>query len=90
MKSAYELAMEKLEKAQGPARKLTDEQRAALAEIDKKFDANAAAAKLENEQTLASAQSQKEYEAARRNLAATLAEIEADREAAKEAVWNEA
>lgn len=90
MKSAYELAMEKLEKSQGPSRKLTDAQRAAIAEIDKKFDAGAAAAKLEKEQVMAAAQSREEYEAARRDLAAALSEIEADREAAKEKVWNEA
>ena len=41
MKSAYELAMERLEK-QSPAAKLTDEQRAALAEIDQTYKAKIA------------------------------------------------
>lgn len=41
MKSAYELAMERLEK-QAPGPKLTDGQRALIAEIDNKFKAKIA------------------------------------------------
>ena len=41
MKSAYELAMERLEK-QSPAVKVTDEQRQALAEIDASYKAKIA------------------------------------------------
>ncbi len=41
MKSAYELAMERLEKST-PAAKVTDEQRAALAEIDSTYKARIA------------------------------------------------
>lgn len=41
MKSAYELAMERLEK-QAPRAKLTDEQRQALAEIDNLYKAKIA------------------------------------------------
>ena len=41
MKSAYELAMERLEK-QSPAVKVTDEQRTALAEIDQAYRAKIA------------------------------------------------
>ena len=41
MKSAYELAMERLEK-QSPAVKVTDEQRQALAEIDATYKAKIA------------------------------------------------
>ena len=41
MKSAYELAMERLEKS-APAAKITDEQRAALAEIDSTYKARIA------------------------------------------------
>ena len=33
MKSAYELAMERLEKASGPTRKLTDEQKAMMPKL---------------------------------------------------------
>ena len=41
MKSAYELAMERLEK-QSPAPKVTNEQRAALAQIDQTYKAKIA------------------------------------------------
>ena len=41
MKSAYELAMERLEK-QAPSVKVTDEQRAAIAEIDSTYRAKIA------------------------------------------------
>ena len=41
MKSAYELAMERLEK-QSPSAKVTDEQRAAIAEIDSTYRARIA------------------------------------------------
>ena len=41
MKSAYELAMERLEK-HSPVAKVSDEQRAALAEIDQTFKAKIA------------------------------------------------
>ncbi len=41
MKSAYELAMERLEK-QTPSAKVTDEQRAAIAEIDSTYRAKIA------------------------------------------------
>ena len=41
MKSAYELAMERLEK-QSPSAKVTDEQRAAIAEIDSTYKARIA------------------------------------------------
>ncbi len=41
MKSAYELAMERLEK-QAPSAKITDEQRTAIAEIDSTYKAKIA------------------------------------------------
>jgi hypothetical protein len=45
MKSSYELAMERLSKA-SPATKLTDKQRAELAEIDSKYAAKIAEREL--------------------------------------------
>ncbi len=45
MKSAYELAMERLEKEQ-PTAKLTDAQREAIAEVGKKFEAQIAEREL--------------------------------------------
>ena len=45
MKSAYELAMERLQKS-APQVKLSDEQRAQIAEIDNKFEAKIAASSV--------------------------------------------
>ena len=42
MKSAYELAMERLNKTSPPAAKLTDDQRKQLAELDSKYAAKIA------------------------------------------------
>lgn len=90
MKSAFEIAMERLEKESGPGRKLSDAQKAEIAEIDKRFDANAAEEKLAFDAKLAKAASFEEVETLRAELAKTLADIETRRERAKEAVWNEA
>ena len=38
MKTAYELAMERMEKESGATKKLTNEQRARIATIEKKYD----------------------------------------------------
>ncbi len=42
MKSAYELAMERLEKEQGASRTLTPEQKAAIAEVESRMKAKLA------------------------------------------------
>lgn len=46
MKSAYELAMERLEKEKPSSPPLTDEQKAQLAEIDKDYEAKVAQARV--------------------------------------------
>ena len=63
MKSAYELAMEKLQK-ESPDIKLTDEQRAELAEVDKKYQAKIAEREVFLEGKIAEAVAAGEYEAA--------------------------
>lgn len=88
MKSAYELAMEKLEDS-APAVKLTDEQRAELAAVDEKFQAKIAekevfltdliakATASGNFEELAELETQKQRE---------ISKLEAQREEAKEKV----
>lgn len=88
MKSAYELAMERLEKDSGPTRKLSEEQKARIAEIERKYDAKTAEVRLDFDGRLASAPPP-EVENVRRQLADALASVEANRERDKEAVWNE-
>lgn len=89
MKSAYELAMERLEQDSGPTRKLTDAQRARVAEIDKVCDAKAAEAKVHFD-TRKAGSAATEWPALQQELAADLARIEEKRQREKDAIWNEA
>lgn len=87
MKSAYELAMERMERDSGPTAKLNDEQRARMAEIDKIYDAKAAETKLSFESKVPT--TQEELEEIQRQMASSLQSIEDKREQEKETVWNE-
>lgn len=86
MKSAYELAMSRLEQSQ-PSRVLTEEQKAAIREIDSEYDAKVAERKIFLESEIA-----KSYgdplatESLRKQLASELASIEEKREKRKEGV----
>ena len=62
MKSAYEIAMEKLQK-ESPDPKLTDEQRAELAELDNKYQAKIAEREVFLEGKIAEAQVEGDFEA---------------------------
>lgn len=88
MKSAYERAMEKMDAASGPAKKLTNDQKAHIAEIDNKYDAKIAETKLGFDQRLASAPIP-EQEAIQQEMSSELARLEEKREHEKEAVWGE-
>lgn len=90
MKSAYELAMERLEKTSGPTKKLTDAQREEIARIDKVYEAKIAEARLEYEQKMASASSPPELEELQGKLAQNVAELEEEREKKKETIWEQA
>ncbi|MDZ4860355.1 MAG: hypothetical protein SGI88_15365 [Candidatus Hydrogenedentes bacterium] len=90
MKSAFEIAMARLEEAAGPGRKLTDSQKAEIAEITKKYDARAAEERLSLDGQMAKAATFEELEKLRGELATALTRIEDDREKAKEAVWGSA
>ena len=86
MKSAYELAMERLEK-QAPAVKLTAEQKAALAEVDSKFRARIAEREVFLKDNLAKAQAAGSFEDAaqiEQELAREVRKLQDDCEAEKE------
>lgn len=89
MKTAYELAMERLEAASGPTRKLSDDEKAALAEIDKKCDAQVASIRIDFDTKLATADSHATYVALKEDLARELASIEDRRTREKDAIWGE-
>ena len=89
MKSAYELAMERLEKNEPPAAALTDGQKKRLAEIDKIYAGKIAEREIFLKQSLAAAQAAQnldEIETIQRQLAAERARLEEDREAEKDRV----
>ena len=89
MKSAYELAMERLAEDSGPSKSLTDEQREQIAEIDRKFDALAAEERMSND-TRAAAAPFEEAMQIRESLAPALASLEENREREKQKIWDEA
>lgn len=86
MKSAYELAMSRLD-AQSPAVKLTAEQKAELAEIDNLFTARIAERRVFLEGEIRrSAPDPLAQDQLRRQLASEVARLEEEREAKKEKV----
>ena len=89
MKSAYEIAMEKLNAVSGPVKTLSDEQKEQVAEIDKRYDARIAETKLAYDDKLAAAP-QDEYQNVQDELSSELARLEEKRETEKENAWNEA
>lgn len=89
MKSAYELAMERMERESGPTKKLTDEQREAIADIDSRYDAKIAEQHVAMDSQIVTAPFDQQIEL-KRQLAATIAELEAKRDAEKERVWGDA
>jgi len=90
MKSAYEKAMERLERESGPTPKLTDEQKARVAELDRVYDAKAAEKRLEYESRVLNASSPAESDRLQAELANELAGIEARRQQEKDAIWSQA
>jgi hypothetical protein len=88
MKSAYELAMERLNKA-SPAVKLTDKQRAELAEIDSKYAAKIAERELLLQDELRKAAVKGDIETVEqleKQLASNRKTLEAEREEKKDKV----
>lgn len=81
MKSAYELAMSRLEKTT-PAVSLTNDQKIRLAEVDREIDAKIAEKKIFLEDQLAKA-TLHEQDEIRRQLTSELARLEEKREREK-------
>lgn len=88
MKSAYELAMERLNK-QSPQVKLTAEQKKELADLDSRYAAKIAEREIQFNAEIAKAEMAGDYEAAeqaRQQLAAERKKLQGDLEDKKEAV----
>ena len=90
MKSAYELAMERMA-GDGDDKPLTDDQKERIAEVDRKFKAKIAERRIFLEQALADAlgaENHEEAEKVRLQLADETADLEAKAEAEKEKIRN--
>ena len=86
MKSAFELAMSRLEK-ESPTRKLTDEQKSQLAEIDAEINAKIAERRLFLDKEIRKAAADPLAESQlRKQLSTEIARLEEKREAEKEKV----
>jgi len=86
MKSAYELAMERLEK-KAPSLTLTDEQKQQMAEIDSTFKARIAEKELFLKEQIGKAQSAEKFEEAeslQKQLTIDIRRLQEDAEAKKE------
>jgi hypothetical protein len=89
MKSAYELAMERM--GGGDDQPLTEEQKEKIAEIDSKYKAKIAERKIFLEKNLSDAQAQgngDEIELIRRQLNDEIADLEAKSESEKDKIRN--
>ena len=86
MKSAYEIAMEKLAKESGPQQSLSDEQREAIAAIDNQCDAKIAETRL-NFDSIMEVATYEETPALREKLNTELRRIEDSRENKKNKIW---
>lgn len=87
MKSAYELAMERLG---GESSELSDEQKAAIAEIDSKMKAKVAETEIMFEQQLAAETDPAKAAFAQQTRQQAIAKIKEDAEAEKENIRQEA
>jgi hypothetical protein len=87
MKSAYELAMSRLEKS-APAVTLTDDQKSRLADVDREIDAKIAEKKIFLEDQLSKAAFH-EQEEIRRQLVSELSRLEEKREREKNKIRSE-
>ena len=86
MKSAYELAMERLQKT-SPSLSLSDEQKKALAELDSKYRAKIAEKELFLKEQIRKAQTEGKFEdleSLQKQLASDVRRLQAECEAKKE------
>lgn len=93
MKSAYELAMERLAASDGDRKTITEEQKAKLAEIDEKYRAKIAEREVFLTPKIATAKTSGNFSDAKdlsKQLASEKARLEEERETKKDAIRKEA
>ena len=90
MKSAYEIAMEKMERSSGPAKKLSDAQKQRVAEIEKVCEAKIASVKLDYEPKIAATMDAQEFDDLKAGMAREIMALTEKRDTETDAVWEEA
>jgi hypothetical protein len=85
MKSAYELAMERMERESGPTRQLSEEEKARTAEIEKVYDAKIAELKLSYEGKMDG--NPADAEALHSEMTSEISRLENKRDAEKDQIW---
>ncbi len=89
MKSAYELAMERLEAESGPTKQLSDEEKSQIAEIDNKYNAEIAAVRINFESKLVGVATPEAYAQLKEEMAHDITQAENRREQEKAAIWGD-
>lgn len=88
MKSAYEIAMERMKAEAGETRTLSEEEKSQCAEIDKVYEAKIAEARLGFDAKMATAEDPGVRQLLQEDLGRELVRFEEKREHEKEAVWS--
>lgn len=86
MKSAYEIAMERLAAEGAPQKQLTEDEKRRIADIEKAYEARIAETKLTFESKLATAEAADAVKL-REEMALELKRLEDEREGRKDAIW---
>lgn len=89
MKSAYEIAMERLRQENGETRRLTDDQKKRIHDVDEKYRAQIAEIQMTIESRLALA-SMEERADLEHEISERTRQLEDKAEREKDAIWNEA
>lgn len=87
MKSAYEIAMEKMKAEAGETRTLSEEEKRQCAEIDNVYEAKIAEARLGFDSKMATATDPGVRQLLQEDLGRDIMRLEEKREREKEAVW---
>lgn len=88
MKSAYEIAMERLQAESGPTRELSDEEKTRIAEIDNQYDAKIAEINVTYTSKIATA-NPVDAEALNTEMNAEVARAEEKRLSEKDKIWEQ-
>ncbi len=88
MKSAYELAMERMNAASGESRQLSDEEKKRIAEIDNLYDSKVAEVNVTFDSRIAVAADSGSAAAMQEEQRIEIARLEEKRQHEKDAIWS--